>query len=109
MYMMFISTYSVDVLFIDEVTQAQLSPVMTSRPTQQVQRVTPQVEATAGMYCTYHRYRYSDVKLLIVVIGSDDFSGISLSDSSTSSGGLIIHEVPSIQGTLHMCKSLILM
>lgn len=47
--------------------------------------------------------------LLIVVIGSDDFSGISLSDSSTSSGGLIIHEVPSIQGTLHMCKSLILM
>ncbi|XP_062610005.1 nucleoprotein TPR-like [Saccostrea cucullata] len=49
----------------NEVTQAQLSPVMTSRPTQQVQRVTPQVEASA--------------------------------DSSTSSGGVIIQEVPSIQ------------
>lgn len=46
------STFIVDVLFIDEVTQAQLSPVMTSRPTQQVQRVTPQVEATAGVYST---------------------------------------------------------
>ncbi|XP_048761418.2 nucleoprotein TPR-like isoform X2 [Ostrea edulis] len=31
----------------NEVTQAQLSPVMTSRPTQQVQRVTPQVEASS--------------------------------------------------------------
>ncbi|XP_078317960.1 uncharacterized protein LOC111118796 isoform X2 [Crassostrea virginica] len=49
----------------NEVTQAQLSPVMTSRPTQQVQRVTPQVEATA--------------------------------DSSTPTGGLVVHEVPSIQ------------
>ncbi|XP_061166094.1 nucleoprotein TPR-like [Saccostrea echinata] len=54
-----------DVTDSNEVTQAQLSPVMTSRPTQQVQRVTPQVEASA--------------------------------DSSTSSSGQIIQEVPSIQ------------